>query len=88
LEHQDSGDISRTILSFLCCRRLLQEQGKQGTQKEIAESLGLSVQWVSKYDSAHACSEIGLKWFLFAFHDLRKVLGFVSVLDFFEHLSS
>jgi hypothetical protein len=38
--------------------------------------------------SAHACSEIGLKWFLFAFHDLRKVLGFVSVLDFFEHLSS
>jgi hypothetical protein len=34
--------------------------------------------------SVHGCSEIGLKWFLFAFHDLRKVLGFVSVLDFFE----
>jgi len=33
--------------------------------------------------AAHACSEISLKWFLFAFHDLRKVLGFVSVLDFF-----
>jgi hypothetical protein len=26
---------------------------------------------------------VRLKWFLFAFHDLRKVLGFVSVLDFF-----
>jgi hypothetical protein len=38
--------------------------------------------------SAHACSEIGLKWVLFAFHDLRKVLGFVSVIDFFEQLSS
>jgi len=42
----------------------------------------------TKQNSAHACSEIGLKWFLFAFHDLRKVLGFVSVLDFFEQLSS
>jgi len=30
------------------------------------------------------CPEIGLKWFLFTFHDLRKALGFVSVLDFFE----
>jgi hypothetical protein len=40
------------------------------------------------FKGAHACSEIGLKWFLFAFHDLRKVLGFVAVLDFFEHLSS
>jgi hypothetical protein len=35
-----------------------------------------------------ACSEIGLKWFLFAFHDLRKLLDFVSVLHFFEQLSS
>ena len=34
--------------------------------------------------SAHACSEIGLKWFLFALHDLGTALGFVSVLDFFE----
>jgi hypothetical protein len=25
--------------------------------------------------SAYACSEIGLKWFLFAFHDLRKALA-------------
>jgi hypothetical protein len=33
--------------------------------------------------SAHACSEIGLKWFLFALHDLGTALGFVSVLDFF-----
>jgi len=32
--------------------------------------------------SAHACSEIGLKWFLFALHDLGTALGFVSVLDF------
>jgi hypothetical protein len=29
---------------------LLQEQKKAGTQKEIAEVFGLSVQWVSKYD--------------------------------------
>jgi hypothetical protein len=33
-------------------------------------------------NSAHACSEIGLKWFLFALHDLGTALGFVSVLDF------
>ena len=32
------------------CRKLLQEKGKDGTQQEIAEILGLSVQWVSKYD--------------------------------------
>jgi hypothetical protein len=32
---------------------------------------------------AHVCSEIGLKWFLFALHDLGTALGFVSVLDFF-----
>jgi hypothetical protein len=32
------------------CRTLLQEQGKQGTQREIANTLGLSQQWVSKYD--------------------------------------
>jgi hypothetical protein len=37
--------------------------------------------------SAHACSEIGQKWSLFAFHDSRKVFGFVSVLDFFGVLS-
>jgi hypothetical protein len=35
--------------------------------------------------SAHACSEIGLKWFLFALHHLGTTLGFVSVLDFFGH---
>jgi hypothetical protein len=38
-------------------------------------------------DGAHACSEIGLKWFLFALHDLGTALGFVSVLDFFGVLS-
>ena len=32
--------------------------------------------------SAHACSEIGLKWFLFALHDLGTALGLVSVLHF------
>jgi hypothetical protein len=32
---------------------------------------------------AHACSEIGLKWFLFALHNLGTALGFASVLDFF-----
>jgi hypothetical protein len=37
--------------------------------------------------SAHACSEIGLKWFLFAIHDLGAVLEFISVLDFFGYLS-
>lgn len=31
-------------------RRLLQERGFKGTQKEIAKALGLSIQWVSKYD--------------------------------------
>jgi len=31
-------------------RRLLQEQGKKGTQKQIAEALGMSQEWVSKYD--------------------------------------
>jgi hypothetical protein len=36
-------------------------------------------------NSAHACSEIGLKWFLFALHDLGAALGFVSVLDFFGY---
>jgi hypothetical protein len=33
--------------------------------------------------SAHACSEIGLKWFLFALHDLGTASGFMSVLHFF-----
>jgi hypothetical protein len=33
--------------------------------------------------SAHACSEIGLEWFLFTLHHPGKALGFVSVLDFF-----
>ena len=32
------------------CRKLLQEKGLEGIQKEIAEAFGLSVQWVSKYD--------------------------------------
>jgi len=32
------------------CRKLLQENGKQGVQKEIADALGVSQQWVSKYD--------------------------------------
>jgi hypothetical protein len=36
-----------------------------------------------KLQSAHACSEIGLKWFLFALHVLGTALNFVSVLDFF-----
>jgi hypothetical protein len=36
----------------------------------------------SAYGSAHACSEIGLKWFLFALHDPGRALGFISVLDF------
>gem|GEM_PF-5217231 len=30
--------------------------------------------------SAHACSQIGLKWYLFVFYDLRKVLVLLSVL--------
>jgi hypothetical protein len=29
-------------------------------------------------------AEIDPKWFLFALHDPRRALGFVSVLDFFE----
>jgi hypothetical protein len=33
--------------------------------------------------SAHACSEVGLKWFLFAIHDSGTALGFISGLDFF-----
>jgi len=33
------------------CRKILQERGLQGTQQEIAEALGLSRQWVTKYDS-------------------------------------
>jgi len=32
------------------CRKLLQEKGKSGTQQEIADTLGISRQWVSKYD--------------------------------------
>ena len=32
------------------CRKFLRESGKEGTQKEIEETLGLSQQWVSKYD--------------------------------------
>jgi len=35
-----------------------------------------------RFSSAHACSEIGLKWFLFALHDPGTALGFVSILDF------
>lgn len=31
-------------------RRLLQKQGKEGTQREIADLIGMSQQWVSKYD--------------------------------------
>jgi hypothetical protein len=42
---------------------------------------------LSSLSSAHGCSEIGLKWFLFALHDLGTALGFVSVLDFFGVLS-
>jgi hypothetical protein len=38
-------------------------------------------------ESAHACSEIGLKWFLFALHDLGTALGFVSAIDFSGILS-
>jgi hypothetical protein len=44
----------------------------------------LELRGIQTGNSAHACSEIGLKWFLFALHDLRKVFGFVSGLDFFE----
>lgn len=32
------------------CRKLLQEKDMEGTQKQVSEALGLSVQWVSKYD--------------------------------------
>jgi len=32
------------------CRKLLQEKGLKGTQQEIAEALGLSRQWVTKFD--------------------------------------
>ena len=35
---------------------------------------------------ARAYSEIGLKWFLFAFFDSRMVFGFMSVSDFFGYL--
>lgn len=31
-------------------RRLLQQQGKKGIQKEIAEALGMARTWVEKYD--------------------------------------
>jgi hypothetical protein len=31
---------------------------------------------------AHACSQIGLKWFLFAFYDLETVLDFAFVPEF------
>lgn len=31
-------------------RKALQEKGKKGTQEEIAEVLGMSQNWVSKYD--------------------------------------
>ena len=31
-------------------RELLQAQGKKGTQKEIAEALGMARQWITKYD--------------------------------------
>ena len=34
-------------------------------------------------NSAHACSEIGLKYLLFALHDLETASGFMSVLHFF-----
>jgi len=33
---------------------------------------------MGKRPSAHACSENGLKWFLFGFQDLGAVLGFKS----------
>jgi len=32
------------------CRTLLEERGKSGTQQDIANALGISQQWVSKYD--------------------------------------
>lgn len=32
------------------CRKLLKERGVEGTQQEIADALGLSQTWVSKYD--------------------------------------
>lgn len=33
------------------CRRILQSRGKRGTQREIAEALGMRRQWVSEYDT-------------------------------------
>jgi len=41
--------------------------------------------FIFEHSSAHACSEIGLKWFLFALYDLGTALGFVSVLDLFGY---
>jgi hypothetical protein len=35
--HNIDGDFSRTIPSFLCCRRLLQGQGKQGTHARVTD---------------------------------------------------
>jgi hypothetical protein len=32
------------------CRKLLREKGLKGTQEDVAEALGLSRQWVTKYD--------------------------------------
>jgi len=32
------------------CRKILQERGLDGTQKQIADALGASQRWVSKYD--------------------------------------
>ena len=46
------------------------------------------VQTKTDFSSAHACSEIGLKWFLFALHDLGTALGFVCVFDFFGYFVS
>lgn len=39
------------------CRTLLIIDGKEGTQQEIAEALGMSRQWVSKFDTAPVHTE-------------------------------
>jgi len=57
------------------------------SKKSLTIKPYLTLQRNISCNNAHTCSEIGLKWFLFAIYDLRAVLGFISVLDFFGHLS-
>ena len=66
---------------------MLPKRGEYGrSAASFSVSIPVSMRFLTELRACH--SEIGLKWFLFVFHSLRMVLGFVYVLDISKQLSS